>query len=102
MYKKSSQSVDNLSNIVSKHDEDISELKSITKFFIIVVAATLVATLVGLGGLYISAFKEKVNSQNRGSQDSSDLKNRFEENQKQLSDLQLRIELIKAKNPYLK
>lgn len=101
-YQSPKQKLERLDNKVSDHDKEIAEQKVITKFFIIVVAATLVATLVGLGGLYISAFKD-VNSypQNIDMQ-LRELRDHLGDIQKGLYENKSGIDSIRAKNPYLK
>lgn len=100
-YKTTSQKINEIGNKLSRHDKEIDEQKSITKFFIIVVAATLISTLVSLAGLYISAFEKSMSSANT----DDEIRNlilKLDDTQKEMSDNNLKIELIKARNPYLK
>ncbi len=105
-YKNSKE---NISDIIAKVDgqgKQIEEQISITKLFIVVVAVTLVLTLtttiVGLGGLYISAFNDK-NSNNiiTGDQIKELIVNSIYLQQSIMESKQ-EIQLLRAKNPYLK
>lgn len=89
-----------IQNKFSDHDQyleenrkDIKEQQQLTKFFVIVVAATLVSILVGLGGLYISAFKNTASK--------AEVEKIFKL-QEDVNNYKFQLELIKVKNPYLK
>ncbi len=80
-----------IENKLSEHDRKIGDQETLTKFFIIVVGASIVSTLVGIVGVYLSLFGNK--------QDNT---KEILELQKQISDNNLKIELLKANNKYLK
>ena len=69
--------------------------KKISHFFIIIVGVTLVATLVGLMTLYISTLKDSINSNDSNQEKVTKLSN-------ELLLMRIEIEILKAKNPYLK
>lgn len=106
---KLSSSKENIKQIAEKvdtQDKKIDEQISITRLFIIIVAVTLVltltATLVGLGGLYLSAFKnddsQVVIIENQFKELVTEIKN-LREN---LTQTGQEIQLLKARNSYLK
>lgn len=110
-YQKNTVKLTDIKKDLDRHDDilvnqtkAIKEQESVTKFFVIVVAATLVATLVGIAGLYISAFhQEKSNFEFISLRDElTYLRNKFESTDRELGEYKIKLELIKAKNPYLK
>lgn len=101
----STQKLTELQDKVDKHDGDIDEQKSVTKFFTIIVGCTLVATLAGLVGLYINAFNNNSYVDrllNDKSLEVTELRRQISVTQSELVDTSHKIDLIKAKNPYLK
>ena len=80
---------------VASHDQDLKDQKNITLFFTIIVGVTLVSTLVGLGGLYITAFNTKNDYVNSQEEHLYNLNN-------EINQLKTNLELLKAKNSYLK
>jgi flagellar basal body-associated protein FliL len=93
--KQVEERVNYVDRLLIEQNKELKEQKSITLFFIIIVAVTLVATLVGLGGLYISAFNTK-NENKKGEEDNIlDLT-------KKVDQLTTDLLILKVKNPYLK
>ena len=86
---------------IDDHDKKISDQESITKFFTIIVAATLVSTLVGVAGLYINAIYEshiyQVNVK-----EISNLQNEVTNNKELLNKYEIQTEILKSKYPWIK
>lgn len=86
---------------IDDHTKKINEQESVAKFFIIIVAMTLVATLVGIAGLYINAIHQS-NLYNINSKENSDLKIELNTTREQINDFKRRTELLKSKYPWIK
>jgi hypothetical protein len=76
---------------LDEHGKKIDNQETLIKFFIIVVGLSVIATLVGILGVYLSVFGN-----------NKDNKEELLEIQKQISENNLKIELLKANNKYLK
>lgn len=80
---------------LDRHALEVEKQKDVTYFFIVIVGVTLVATLVGLVTLYISTLKDSINSNDSSKEKVDQLSN-------ELLLMRMEIEILKAKNPYLK
>lgn len=99
--KPAAQEYTQLQSKVDQHEKDIKEQRDLTKFFIIVVAATLVATLVGLGGVYISAISQS-DKYEVDTKEMARVKSDLEDTKDQLNELKINVEIVKFKYPWLK
>lgn len=95
VYASNKQKFEEVESKLNRHELEVERQKDITYFFIIIVGVTLVATLVGLVTLYISTLKDSINSNDSNQENVAKLSN-------ELLMMRMEIEILKAKNPYLK
>lgn len=86
---------------IDDHTKKISDQESITKFFTIIVAVTLVSTLVGIVGLYINAIYES-RKYEINSKEIFDLQKDINNSKELLNQYEIKIEILKSKYPYIK
>ncbi len=89
------KTVDRHTDLLVEQNEELKKTKNITFFFTVIVGITLVATLVGLGGIYISALYK--NNPDRCGQDG--IQN---VSSREFYELKSDFLILKAKNSYLK
>lgn len=89
------ETLDQHSQLLLDQNRELKEQKQITFFFTIIAGLTLVGTLVGLAGLYISAFKDKANG-------TADQEEAVRSLSTEVNQLRTDFLLLKAKNPSLK
>lgn len=100
--KYTSSSSKGLQETVAEHDRlltiqnnELKKQKDITFFFTIIVGATLVATLVGLGGIYVLEWGKSGN-------EIKSIGTKVDELSKEVNQLNSNFLILRAKNSHLK
>lgn len=86
---------------IDDHAEKIKAQDALTKFFTVIVAITLVSTLVGIVGLYINAIYESRAYQVNASEILS-LQKEIDNNRQLLNKYEIKMEILKSKYPWIK